>query len=53
MSGFTKEGLVRNYLAGRWSEGDNGSSLAVEDPGNQDHVADCAIAGEASLAQAL
>lgn len=53
MTDFLKDGLVRNYLAGSWVEGDQGAALAVEDPGNLDHVADCAQAGEASLAQAL
>lgn len=53
MSDFVKDGLVRNFLAGSWVEGDGGATLAVEDPGNQEHVADCALAGEASLAHAL
>lgn len=53
MSDFIKDGLARNYLAGAWVEGDDGASIAVEDPGNQQHVADCAKAGEATLAKAL
>ncbi|MQY43861.1 aldehyde dehydrogenase family protein [Epibacterium sp. SM1969] len=53
MSDFLKDGLARNYLAGSWVEGDAGAHLAVEDPGNLDHVADCAKAGEETLAHAL
>ncbi len=53
MTSFLNDGLARNFLAGSWVEGDKGASIAVEDPGNQDHVADCAQAGEESLAQAL
>lgn len=53
MTSFLNDGLAGNFLAGSWVEGDKGASIAVEDPGNQDHVADCAQAGEESLAQAL
>lgn len=53
MSEFIKDGLARNFLAGQWVEGDAGAVIAVEDPGNEQHVADCAQAGEASLARAL
>lgn len=53
MSGFVKDGLARNFLAGRWVEGDHGSCIAVEDPGNQEHVADCAQASEGTLSAAL
>ncbi|MBO9475672.1 aldehyde dehydrogenase family protein [Shimia sp. R10_1] len=53
MSDFVKDGLARNFLAGEWVEGDAGNRIAVEDPGNQEHVADCAQAGEKSLAAAL
>lgn len=48
-----KDGLVRNYLAGQWVEGDAGARMAVEDPGNLDHVGDCAIASDDSLQRAL
>ncbi|MES0864280.1 aldehyde dehydrogenase family protein [Ruegeria sp. SCPT10] len=53
MSDFIKDGLARNFLAGQWVEGDAGAVIAIEDPGNEEHVADCAQAGEASLTQAL
>jgi len=53
MSDFINDGLARNFLAGEWVEGDNGDVVAVEDPGNEEHVADCAKAGEATLAKAL
>lgn len=53
MSAFLSDGLARNFLAGRWAEGDGGAVIAVEDPGTQAHVADCAVAQEASLARAL
>lgn len=53
MSDFIKDGLARNFLAGSWVEGDHGAAIAVEDPGNQEHVADCAQAGEETLAKAL
>ena len=47
------DGLTRNFLAGAWVEGDAGASLAVIDPATEDQVADCAVAGEDTLAQAL
>jgi len=53
MSGFLKDGLARNFLAGRWAEGDGGAVIAIEDPGRQEHLADCACAQEQSLAHAL
>ncbi|NSY39341.1 aldehyde dehydrogenase family protein [Leisingera sp. ANG59] len=53
MSDFLKNGLARNYLAGRWVDGDNGASMPVEDPGLGEHLADAALAGDQSLAQAL
>lgn len=53
MSAFLNDGLARNFLAGTWSEGDGGNTIAIEDPGLADHVADCAQAGEHSLARAL
>ena len=53
MSDFIGDGLVRNFIAGAWAEGDDGRRIAVEDPGNEEQVADCALAGEASLARAL
>ncbi|WP_254443372.1 aldehyde dehydrogenase family protein [Ruegeria arenilitoris] len=53
MSDFLTGGLARNFLAGSWVGGDKGASIAVEDPGNQDHVADCARAGEQSVGKAL
>lgn len=53
MSDFIKDGLVRNFLAGAWVEGDRGARLAVEDPGNTEHIADCALAGEETLGKAL
>lgn len=53
MNAFIKDGLARNYVAGEWLEGDDGARIAVEDPGNQEHLADCAKAGDASLAKAL
>lgn len=53
MSDFMKDGLVRNFLAGSWVEGDGGATIAVEDPGNEELIADCARAGEESLARAL
>ncbi len=53
MSEFETDGLIRNYLAGDWVEGDQGGVVAVEDPGNEEHVADCAKAGEDTLAKAL
>jgi aldehyde dehydrogenase (NAD+) len=53
MSGFPKDGLARNFLAGRWAEGDGGAVIAIEDPGTQEHLADCACAQEQSLAHAL
>ncbi|WP_136439393.1 aldehyde dehydrogenase family protein [Pacificoceanicola onchidii] len=53
MTGFLNDGLARNFLAGSWVEGDGGAVIAVEDPGLEEHMADCAQAGEASLARAL
>jgi aldehyde dehydrogenase (NAD+) len=53
MSGFPKDGLARNFLAGRWAEGDGGAFITIEDPGTQEHLADCACAQEQSLARAL
>lgn len=53
MSHFRKDGLARSFLAGRWAEGDGGDVIAIEDPGTQEHVADCACAQEQSLAHAL
>jgi aldehyde dehydrogenase (NAD+) len=53
MSDFLKDGLARNFLAGSWVNGDKGASISVEDPGNQDHVADCARAGEETVGKAL
>ncbi|HLW26528.1 MAG TPA: aldehyde dehydrogenase family protein [Kiloniellales bacterium] len=53
MSRFVGDGLVRNFIGGEWVEGDGGRRIAVEDPGNGMHVADCALAGEASLDRAL
>lgn len=53
MTTFPKTGLTRNFVAGCWAEGDGGAVVAVEDPGTQDHLANCACAGEASLARAL
>jgi len=53
MTGFVRDGLARNYLAGAWVEGDGGAKIAVEDPGLAEHLADCAQAGEATLAKAL
>lgn len=52
MSGFLNDGLARNFIAGTWSEGDGGARLPVEDPGHEDTIADCALAGEASLSKA-
>lgn len=53
MSCFLSDGLARNFLAGAWAEGDDSAVIAVEDPGHEEHLADCAQAGEASLAKAL
>jgi aldehyde dehydrogenase (NAD+) len=53
MSGFPKDELARSFLAGRWAEGDGGAVIAIEDPGTQEHLADCACAQEQSLARAL
>ena len=53
MSEFIKDGLARNYIAGKWAEGENGNKIAVDDPGNEGHIADCALAGERDLALAL
>lgn len=53
MTAFISDGLARNYLAGIWCEGDDGAVIAVEDPGLEEDVADCAQAGEKSLARAL
>ncbi|WP_027256211.1 aldehyde dehydrogenase family protein [Leisingera aquimarina] len=53
MSSFLNDGLARNFLAGEWVGGDGGKRMAVEDPGNGSHVADCALAGEETLARAL
>jgi aldehyde dehydrogenase (NAD+) len=53
VSGFQQDGLARNFLAGRWTEGDGGKFIAIEDPGTQEHLADCACAQEQSLARAL
>lgn len=53
MSGVVPGGLARNFLAGAWVEGDGGRYLAVEDPATTETLADCAVAGEATLAAAL
>ncbi|MGB3146842.1 MAG: aldehyde dehydrogenase family protein [Paracoccaceae bacterium] len=53
MSDLLKDGLARNFVAGQWREGDGGACLAVEDPATEETVADCALAGEASLGAAL
>lgn len=53
MRGFLNDGLVKNFLAGDWVEGDAGAAIAVEDPGSEEHLADCAQAGEETLAKAL
>lgn len=53
MSSFLGSGLVRNFVGGTWAEGDEGRRIAVEDPGREEQVADCALAGETSLARAL
>lgn len=53
MNAFIADGLARNFVAGEWVEGDGGAMIAVTDPGSEEHVADCAQAGEQSLARAL
>lgn len=53
MSSFIADGLARNFIAGEWVDGENGAVIAVTDPGNEEHVADCARAGEGSLTRAL
>lgn len=53
MSGFLKDGLARNYVAGHWAEGDNGAHIPIEDPGHATDFAHAAIASEQSLAKAL
>lgn len=53
MTNFPREGLARNFVAGHWAEGDDGAVIAIEDPGTQEHLANCASAQEPSLARAL
>lgn len=53
MSDFISDGLTRNFTAGVWTDGDDGEYISVEDPGNLEVVADCALASEKSLALAL
>jgi aldehyde dehydrogenase (NAD+) len=53
VSALIADGLARNFLAGDWVEGDGSARLAVEDPATEETVADCALAGEATLARAL
>ena len=53
MSDFVRDGLTRNFVAGKWVEGDGGDVIAVEDPGTQEHLTDSAQAGDASVAKAL
>ena len=53
MSTYLRDGLARNFLAGSWVDGDEGRAIAVEDPGLAEHVADCAEAGETTLARAI
>ena len=50
---MTNTGLTKNFLGGKWIEGDQGAYLAVQDPATEDTIADCALAGEATLAKAL
>lgn len=45
-------GWPGGFLIGRWAEGDGGAVIAIEDPGTQEHRADCACAQEQSLAAA-
>jgi len=53
MTDFLGDGLIKNYLAGSWVDGDGGAAISVEDPGLEEHMAYCAEAGEDSLARAL
>lgn len=53
MSDFIEGGLAKNFVAGAWVCGDDGARLAVEDPGTSEHLADCALAGDATLSKAL
>ncbi|MFC4352188.1 aldehyde dehydrogenase family protein [Fodinicurvata halophila] len=53
MTTFPRAGLAQNFVAGHWAEGDEGGVVAIEDPGTQEHLANCACAGEASVARAL
>lgn len=53
MTGFIQDGFVRNFVAGTWLDGDDGAHIAIEDPGNAEHLADCALASDETLALAL
>jgi len=53
MNMVIRDGLARNFLAGKWVEGDAGARIAVEDPATGEIVAEMARAGERSLAAAL
>jgi aldehyde dehydrogenase (NAD+) len=53
VSDFIKDGLARNFLAGKWVEGDKNERISIEDPGNSTHLADCALAGDETLGKAL
>ncbi|MBO9403425.1 aldehyde dehydrogenase family protein [Shimia sp. R9_3] len=53
MNDFANDGLARNFLAGSWAEGDSGAVVSIEDPGLEEHLVDCAQAGEDSLSRAV
>ncbi len=50
---FIENGVVLNYVAGEWRDGDEGKRIAVEDPATGELVANCALASDESLAIAL
>jgi aldehyde dehydrogenase (NAD+) len=53
MKTLIQNNLVRNFVAGKWQEGDNNESIAVEDPASGEIIAYCALASDKSLSLAL
>ena len=53
MKTLIQNNLVRNFVAGKWQEGDDNASIAVEDPATGETITYCALASDKSLNDAL